>query len=203
MRRERALKIVLVVVGLLFTAMVYPLVLFVKQEPALAMQFSVYVTLGIFLLFASRTSFIRRQTLAREIPCFLATCVSDIPERRSVITCCRSTSSRARPICRPSSLALRIPAFTRSMMMQRSNSAIADTITRIALPSGPSVSIASRCERNWIPMPLSSSMVCNKCLVDPIEAVVPCRIEALGSCAQKIMRRACTVVFKRRTLSES
>ena len=33
MRRERALKIVLVVVGLLFTALVYPLVVFVKQEP--------------------------------------------------------------------------------------------------------------------------------------------------------------------------
>lgn len=46
MRRERALKI-LVVVGLLFTAMVYPLVLFVKQEPALAMMMSLYVTLGL------------------------------------------------------------------------------------------------------------------------------------------------------------
>jgi hypothetical protein len=54
MRRERALKVVLVVVGLLFTALVYPLVLFVKQEPALAMMLSVYVTLGIFLLLASR-----------------------------------------------------------------------------------------------------------------------------------------------------
>ncbi len=32
--------------------MVYPLVLFVKQEPALAMMLSVYVTLGIFLLLA-------------------------------------------------------------------------------------------------------------------------------------------------------
>jgi hypothetical protein len=40
MRRERALKIVLMLVGLLFTAMVYPLVLFVKQEPALAMMMS-------------------------------------------------------------------------------------------------------------------------------------------------------------------
>jgi uncharacterized membrane protein len=49
MRGERALKVVLVLVGLLFTAMVYPLVLFVKQGPALAMM-SVYVTLGIFLL---------------------------------------------------------------------------------------------------------------------------------------------------------
>ena len=39
------------------------------------------------------------------------------------------------------------------MMMQRSSSAIADTMTMMALPSGPSVSIASRCERNWMPNP--------------------------------------------------
>ena len=37
MRRGRALKVVLVLVGLLFTAMIYPLVVFVKQGPALAM----------------------------------------------------------------------------------------------------------------------------------------------------------------------
>ena len=54
MRRERALKVVLVVVGLLFSASVYPLTMFVRQEPALAMMLSVYVTLGIFLLLASR-----------------------------------------------------------------------------------------------------------------------------------------------------
>src|ERR1700751_1605675 len=54
MRRERELKIVLALVGLLFTAMVYPLVLFMKQEPALAMIMSLYVTLGIFLLLAAR-----------------------------------------------------------------------------------------------------------------------------------------------------
>ena len=54
MKRERTLKIVLVLVGLLFIAMVYPLVLFVKQEPALAMMMSLYATLGIFLLLASR-----------------------------------------------------------------------------------------------------------------------------------------------------
>ena len=40
MHRERALKVVLVVVGLLFAATVYPMVLFVKQEPALAMMMS-------------------------------------------------------------------------------------------------------------------------------------------------------------------
>jgi hypothetical protein len=61
---QRALKIVLVLVGLLFTAMIYPLIMFVKQEPALAMQFSVYVTLGIFLLFASRNPSANRSLIA-------------------------------------------------------------------------------------------------------------------------------------------
>jgi drug/metabolite transporter superfamily protein YnfA len=64
MRRERALKVVLVLVGLLFTALVYPLVLFVKQEPALAMMLSVYVTLGIFLLLAARNPSANRSLIA-------------------------------------------------------------------------------------------------------------------------------------------
>ena len=64
MRRERALKVVLVVVGLVFCALAYPLIMFVKQEPALAMQFSVYVTLGIFLLFASRNPSANRSLIA-------------------------------------------------------------------------------------------------------------------------------------------
>jgi hypothetical protein len=34
MSRERALKIVLVLVGLLFSGLVYPLTIFVWQEPA-------------------------------------------------------------------------------------------------------------------------------------------------------------------------
>lgn len=54
-------------------------------------------------------SFMRRQTVAREMPCFFAICVSDIPERRSWATCSRSTSSLDRPICRPSSFARRMP----------------------------------------------------------------------------------------------
>jgi len=54
MRREQVLKVVLVLVGLLFLALVYPLVTFVRQEPALAMMLSLYVTLGIFLLLAVR-----------------------------------------------------------------------------------------------------------------------------------------------------
>jgi hypothetical protein len=64
MWRERALKIVLVLVGLLFTATVYPLVLFVKQEPALAMMLSVYITLGVFLLLASRNPSANRSLIA-------------------------------------------------------------------------------------------------------------------------------------------
>lgn len=64
MRRERALKVVLVVVGLLFTALVYPLMMFVKQEPALAMMMSLYVTLGIFLLLAARNPFANRSLIA-------------------------------------------------------------------------------------------------------------------------------------------
>ena len=50
MKRELALKIVLAVVGLLFIALGYPMVVFIRQEPALSMQFSLYVTLGVFLL---------------------------------------------------------------------------------------------------------------------------------------------------------
>jgi drug/metabolite transporter superfamily protein YnfA len=64
MRRERALKVVLVVVGLLFAATVYPMVLFVKQEPALAMMMSLYVTLGVFLLLASREPSAHRSLIA-------------------------------------------------------------------------------------------------------------------------------------------
>jgi hypothetical protein len=64
MRRERALKVVLILVGLLFTAMVYPLVLSVKQEPALAMMMSLYVTLGIFLLVSIRKPSANRNLIA-------------------------------------------------------------------------------------------------------------------------------------------
>ena len=54
MSRERVLKVVLVSVGLLFCAAIYPLMLMAKQDPALAMMMSLYVTLGVFLLLASR-----------------------------------------------------------------------------------------------------------------------------------------------------
>jgi len=48
MSRERALKVVLVVVGLLFTAGVVPLTMFFSREPAVPMIMSIYVTLGVF-----------------------------------------------------------------------------------------------------------------------------------------------------------
>src|SRR5580704_17011476 len=59
-------------------------------------------------------SFINLHTDARLIECRLATAVSDIPERRSLTTCSRLISSRARPIWRPSSRALLMPDLTRS-----------------------------------------------------------------------------------------
>ena len=64
MRRERTLKIILVLVGLLFSALVYPLTMFVRQEPALAMMLSVYVTLGVFLLLAARNPSGNRSLIA-------------------------------------------------------------------------------------------------------------------------------------------
>ena len=64
MKRERALKVVLVVVGLLFCAAVYPLVLMAKQDPALAMMMSLYATLGVFLLLASRNPSAHRSLIA-------------------------------------------------------------------------------------------------------------------------------------------
>ena len=47
MNRERALKVVLVLVGLLFSALIDPLTMLVRQEPALAMTLSIQVTIGI------------------------------------------------------------------------------------------------------------------------------------------------------------
>ena len=64
MYRERALKVVLVLVGLLFCAAVYPLILMAKQDPALAMMMSLYVTLGVFLLIASRNPSAHRSLIA-------------------------------------------------------------------------------------------------------------------------------------------
>ena len=60
MRRERALRIVLVIVGLIFLAGVYPLITSIREgwqankEDSLPMGISLYVMQGIFLLLAAR-----------------------------------------------------------------------------------------------------------------------------------------------------
>jgi hypothetical protein len=64
MNRELALKIVLALVGLLFFALVYPLAIFIRQEPALSMMLSLYVTLGVFLLLAIRNPLANRCLIA-------------------------------------------------------------------------------------------------------------------------------------------
>ena len=63
MIRERALKVVLVLVGLLFVATVYGLVK-LSEEETLQMMLSIYVTLGVFLLLASRNPSANRSLIA-------------------------------------------------------------------------------------------------------------------------------------------
>ena len=64
MNRERALKIVLGLVGFIFVALVYPMAVFIRQEPALSMMLSLYVTLGVFLLLAIRNPSANRSLIA-------------------------------------------------------------------------------------------------------------------------------------------
>ena len=64
MNREKVLKIMLVLLGLLFFAAVFPLLLMVKEDPALAMMMSLYATLGVFLLLASRNPSVHRSLIA-------------------------------------------------------------------------------------------------------------------------------------------
>jgi len=67
MIRERALRVVLVLVGLLFLAGVYPLMMSLwqqKQQDTEPMMLSVYVTLGIFLLLAARNPSANRSLIA-------------------------------------------------------------------------------------------------------------------------------------------
>jgi succinate-acetate transporter protein len=64
MNRDRALKVVLVLAGLLFMAGVVPLTMFFSRDPAVAMIMSIYVTLGIFLLLAVRNPVENRNLIA-------------------------------------------------------------------------------------------------------------------------------------------
>jgi hypothetical protein len=68
MNRERVLKIVLVLVGLIFVAFAYPIVLFLlnpaQEDAAVPMLLSLYVTLGVFMLLAARNPSFHRSLLA-------------------------------------------------------------------------------------------------------------------------------------------
>lgn len=64
MNRVMVLKVVLALVGLLFLASAYPLILFARQDAALSMMFSLYVTLGVFLLLAIRNPSANRSLIA-------------------------------------------------------------------------------------------------------------------------------------------
>jgi hypothetical protein len=68
MRQERALKVVLVVVGLFFTAGVYPLIGSLlhpaDSDTGDTMMLSLYFALGIFLLIAGRNPSAHRSLIA-------------------------------------------------------------------------------------------------------------------------------------------
>ncbi|MGO4209707.1 DUF6632 domain-containing protein [Terriglobus sp. 2YAB30_2] len=60
----KALKVVLIVVGIIFMALAYPMVIFIREEAALSMMLSLYVTLGVFLLIAARNPSAHRSLIA-------------------------------------------------------------------------------------------------------------------------------------------
>jgi hypothetical protein len=68
MKRERALKVVLVIVGLLFSAGVYPLIGSLlhpaDSDTGDTMMLSLYVALGIFLLISVRNPSAHRSLIA-------------------------------------------------------------------------------------------------------------------------------------------
>ena len=68
MIRERALKVVLVVLGLLFSAAIYPVTMILWQRDRSgngdAMMGSLYFALGIFLLLAARNPSTNRSLIA-------------------------------------------------------------------------------------------------------------------------------------------
>ena len=70
MKREKVLRIVLILVGLIFVAGLYPLFASVRdgwranKEDSLPMGISLYVTLGVFLLLAARNPSANRSVIA-------------------------------------------------------------------------------------------------------------------------------------------
>ena len=67
MRRERALRVVMVLVGLLFVAGIYPITSILwhsdRSQYGDVMMLSLYVTLGIFLLLAARNPSVNRSLI--------------------------------------------------------------------------------------------------------------------------------------------
>ena len=89
---ERALKVVLVIVGMLFLATVYPLVQ-IHLEESLQMMLSKYVTLGVFLLLASRNASANRSLIAftawssfAHAGVMAVQSLHDLPERAHLLT---------------------------------------------------------------------------------------------------------------------
>src|SRR5882757_2544694 len=69
MNRERALKVVLVLVGLLFVAAIYPVAMALlhpspSDDTGDTMMMSLYFTLGVFLLLAARNPSAHRRLIA-------------------------------------------------------------------------------------------------------------------------------------------
>ncbi len=64
MFRERTQKVVLIIVGILFVATIYPMLFLVRNDETLQMMLSLYVTLGVFLLLASRNPSAHRSLVA-------------------------------------------------------------------------------------------------------------------------------------------
>src|ERR1035441_6925042 len=93
------------------------------------------------------------------------------------------------PMCRPSSLARRMPARTRSMIKLRSSSAMAPMMTAMAGPGGPPVSMFSRKLTYSMLSRLSSSRTSRKCLTD-----LAIRSEAQTSTTSKRPRRASDII---------
>ena len=66
--RERALKIVMRITGLLFVASIYPILMYLRRPgndpPGDTMMFSLYFAMGIFLLMSSRNPSVHRSLIA-------------------------------------------------------------------------------------------------------------------------------------------
>ncbi len=62
--RKTILQVGLGVVGVVYLATAYPMVMLMRQEPATSMMLSLYVTLGVFLLLAIRDPLKNRSLIA-------------------------------------------------------------------------------------------------------------------------------------------